>query len=310
MKSFNEYILENYDSINESSSVETKNNADRKKQLESMLRDKDYKDYVDTLNKMLDDPKAKALLIDGFGGKLGDTKLTFEKIKLKVRNLDPTQSEIDVTKSINFPLKKPENIDNYYSTGPNDVMIVGMPLITFRRNFVIDGHHRWSQVYAFNPEAEMVCFNYDGDIASGEMLRAVQGAIAAVKADETNKNDGKLPSEKVDGQNLYDKQWDKEAIIEYVKKTAVSSVIDTLKKYHKELDDMDKVAEYVANNLMRLKRINVPIPGAPNRGDMPQTDKGGPDPNDVRSSMPDKEGSALNKLKDGEIVKAAVEMPS
>lgn len=307
MKSFNEYILENYGSINESTSIETKNNADRKQQLIKLLGGKNYSEYIDVLNKMLDDPKAKALLIDGFGGELGDTKLKFEKVKLKVKTLDPTQSEIDVTKSINFPLKKPENIDNYYATGPNDVMIVGMPLITFRRNFIIDGHHRWSQVYAFNPEAEMVCFNYDGDISSGQMLKAVQGAIAAVKADEENENDGKLPSETVEGQNLYDKRWDKDTIIEHIKKTAVSGVIDTFKKYHKELDDMDKVANYVADNLMLLKANNVPIKGAPNRGDMPQTDKGGVDSNDVKSSMPDKEGSALNKLKDGEFVKGAVQ---
>ncbi len=308
MKSFNEYILENYGSINESTS-ETKNNAERKKELESWLKGKNYANYVDILNKMLEDPKAKALLMDGFGGELGDTQLTCQKMKLKVKNLEPTQREIDVSKSIDFPLKKPENIDNYYATGPNDVMIVGMPLITFRQNFVIDGHHRWSQVYAFNPEAQMICFNYDGDISAQQMLKAVQGAIAAVKADDSNNNDGKLPSETVEGKNLFDDKWDRDAIVEYVKKNAISGIIDTFKKYRKELDDMDKVANYVADNLMLLKTNNAPYGGssAPSRGDMPQTDKGGSNPNDVKSSMPDKEGSALNRLATKEFVKGAVQ---
>ena len=61
----------------ESKEISTKSNKERKEELERWLKHKKYEDYVDTLNKMLEDPKAKALLEDGFGGKLGDTKLIF-----------------------------------------------------------------------------------------------------------------------------------------------------------------------------------------------------------------------------------------
>ena len=307
MKKFNEYVNEqNLTSLSmQLFESETQDNNDRKKQLEKYLKGKKYPDYIKTLNDMLDDPKAAQLLEDGFGGDLGDTKLQFEVTKVSVRNLRPTQSEIDVKKSIDFPLTiDPKNIDNYYKTGENDV-IIKFPLITFRKNYVIDGHHRWSQVFAFNPDAKMVCCNYDGDISPIQMLKATQGDIAAVKADD-NKNDGKIPSEKVEGQNLFDDKWDKKAIIEYIKKTAKPEVPKIFSKYHANLTDIDAVAEFVAENLMDLKSNNYPEQGAPNRGDMPQTDQGGSNKDDAKSSLPGSEGSALNKLKDGEFVKGAV----
>lgn len=309
MKRLNNYIFDNL-LLESKTTVETNNNEERRKELEGWLKGKDYETYIDILNQMLGDPKAKTLLVDGFGGELGDTKLTFNQTKLLVKTLKPCQREIDVSKSIGHPLKKPEsNIDTYYSKDKDGVMILGMPLITFRNEYIIDGHHRWSQVYAFNPEAEMTVFNYDGPIASDQMLKAVQGSIAAVKADETNENNGKLPSNKVKGQNLFDKDWDEEAIIKYVKENAVPDIVDAYKKYHKELDTIDKVAEFIANNLMLLKANNTPVYGdkSPNRGDMPQTNKAGGDPNNSKTSMPDKEGSALNRLATKKFVKGAVQ---
>jgi len=170
-------------------------------------------------------------------------------------------------------------------------------------NYVIDGHHRWSQVFAFNPDAKMVCCDYDGDISPIQMLKATQGAIAAVKAE----NDGdKIPQNKVEGQNLFDTNWNEDAVKKHVKETAVDGVVDMFKKYKKELTDIDKIADFVAENLMDLKANNYPEKDAPNRGDMPQTDKGGKNTDDKKSAMPDQEGSALNKLKDGKFDKDAV----
>ena len=307
MKTIYEYI-ENRDVKPINNKYEGTSSAEeRRKELEDWLKGQDYENYVDTLNKMLDDPKAAALLVDGFGGNLGDTKLKFKPMKIIVSTLFPKQSEIDVTKSIDWELKNPEYIDTIMKNKP---IIFSMPLITFRHNYVIDGHHRWSQVYAFNPDAKMTCFNYEGDISPIEMLKATQGAIAAKKA-ESEGND-KIPSETVDGQNLFDKTWDREKIVEYIKskekdnKYDIAGCVNVVKSYKEEIDNVDKFAEYVAENLMQLKRNNPPIESAPNRGDMPQTDKAGNDPEDPKTSSPKTPGSALNKLKDGEFVRGAV----
>ena len=89
MKSINNYI----DNINlssflfESREVSTTSNKQRRKELEKWLKHKKYDDYVETLNKMLEDPKSAALLEDGFGGELGDTKLTFSVKEIPVSQL-------------------------------------------------------------------------------------------------------------------------------------------------------------------------------------------------------------------------------
>ena len=297
-----------YDFIVESKDDEdkgklTSSNKERLELLQKILKNKKYSEYIDTLNKMLDDPKAKILLKDGFGGELGNMQFTFKKRNIPVRKLRPTQSEIDITKSVDFPLEHPENIDNFYKNA--DACEIIMPLITFRGNYIIDGHHRWSQVFAFNPDAKMVCFDYDADISPIQMLKATQGAIAAVKAEN---GDGKIPVNTVDGENVFDEKLDSNAIKEHIKKTAVDGVVDTFKKYKKELTDIDKVSDFVTDNLMSLKANNYPetIKGesAPNRGLMPQTDKGGTDSGNKKTALPSKHGSALNKLKDGKFVRS------
>ena len=77
--------LSNY--IFESREISTTSNKQRRKELEKWLKNKNYEDYVTTLNKMIDDPKAKTLLEDGFGGELGDTKLTFNVKEIPVSQL-------------------------------------------------------------------------------------------------------------------------------------------------------------------------------------------------------------------------------
>ena len=307
MKKFNNYIIEQELDISENMlfESETSNNAERKKQLENYLKGKKYSDYVDTLNKMLEDPKAKVLLEDGFGGELGDTKLVFKIKKIPARNLRPTQSEIGVSDSLEYPLKHPENIDNYF-TNKNKLVIAGMPIITFRGNYVVDGHHRWSQVFAFEPEAKLVCCDYDGDISPIQMLKATQGAIAAVKADDTNDNNGKIPSSKVKSQNLFDDDWGEKEIKEYVIETSVDEAPEIMHKYVESVSTKEDLADYLAKNLIDLKSNNYPETGSPSRGDMPQTDRGGENYNDKKSSMPNKEGSALSKLRKGKFVKNAV----
>lgn len=282
----------------------TSSNAERKQELIEYLKGKKYEDYVQILNKMLEDPKAKALLEDGFGGELGDTKLKFKEKIIPVRNLRPTQSEIDVNKSVDFPLLHPEmNIDNYYSKG---CIINKIPIITFRGNYVIDGHHRWSQVYAFNPDATMTCYDYDGNISPISMLKATQGAIAAVMADDSNNNNGQIPQEKVNGQNLFDTKWDKDAIYKYIIDHARPEVLTYMQKYHNEFNSIEDVAEFVADSLMEMKSNNYPEHGSPSRGDMPQTDKAGSEPGNKQSADPSSPGSALNRLKIGKIVRNSV----
>lgn len=294
MKSINTYIFE-------SREIETLSNKERKKELEKWLKNKKYDDYVKTLNKMLEDPKAKALLEDGFGGELGDTKLNFSVKNINVSQLMPTQKEIDLDKSIKHALT---NETSFKKTFKNPIEI-NKPIVTFRQNYVIDGHHTWLQAITLNPNGKILAFNYDGDISPIQMLKAVQGTIAAVKAEDNN-NNGKLPSNKVNGPNFFDESFGRKQIRKYLEDTFNDSLIDIYCEYIKECKDKHDIIKYLEERLLDIKANNYPFEFAPSRDDMPQVFKGGTDENDKKSSLPDKEGSAMNKLKDDKFMKSAV----
>ena len=294
MKSINTYIFE-------SREIETLSNKERKKELEKWLKNKKYDDYVKTLNKMLEDPKAKALLEDGFGGELGDTKLNFSVKNINVSQLMPTQKEIDLDKSIKHALT---NETSFKRTFKNPIEI-NKPIVTFRQNYVIDGHHTWLQAITLNPNGKILAFNYDGDISPIQMLKAVQGTIAAVKAEDNN-NNGKLPSNKVNGPNFFDESFGRKQIRKYLEDTFNDSLIDIYCEYIKECKDKHDIIKYLEERLLDIKANNYPFESAPSRDDMPQVFKGGTDEKDKKSSLPDKEGSAMNKLKDDKFMKSAV----
>ena len=117
MQTLNNYI----DNINlssflfESREVSTTSNKQRRKELEKWLKHKNYTDYVETLNKMLEDPKSAALLEDGFGGDLGDTQLKFSIQKIPVSQLMPTQKEIDLDKSLKHALTERISFEKTFS---------------------------------------------------------------------------------------------------------------------------------------------------------------------------------------------------
>lgn len=324
MKKIYQYIAE---SMEDEDGVQTNSNSERYAELEKYLKGKKYGDYIKTLNKMLEDDKTKALLIDGFGGDLGDLKLMFKEKQLNVSALSPTQSEIDIQKSMNYAFAYPDNVDKYFK---GDAIVIKTPLITFKSEFIIDGHHRWSQVFAFNPKATMTVFDYtSSEINSIQMLKAVQGAIAAVKADN-NKNNGKLPIEEVHGPNVY--KFNKDDIKEYIIKVLNgeelcmkdkgkeiyvedkgAEFIKHMEKYVdvvKEAEGLEKkveaAADYIAGNFEELKSNHSPVQGAPERGEMPQTDQSSPDGEKADTYGPNDEGSALNKLKDDKVASKAL----
>lgn len=294
MISLNSYIFE-------SREVSTTSNKQRRKELEKWLKHKNYEDYVETLNKMLEDPKSAALLEDGFGGILGDTKLKFSVQKITVSQLMPTQKEIDLDKSLKHALVKAESFKKTFS----NPIEINKPIVTFRKNYIIDGHHTWLQAIALNPNGKILAFNYDGDISPIQMLKTVQGTIAAVKADDNN-NNGKLPSNKVEGPNFFSDKFDRKKIRKYLEDTFNDDLTDIYCEYIKECKDKNDIMKYLEERLLDIKANNYPFEAAPSRDDMPQVFKGGTDADDKSSALPDKEGSAMNKLKDDKFMKSAI----
>lgn len=276
IKDYQQYMS----SLNESLD-NTSNNKERKKELIQYLKNRKYDDYINVLDLMLSDPKLKVLIEDGFGGELGDMKFKFKATNIAVDKLIPTQNEIDLDKSLKFGLEKPDSLDNVFK----DVVEIKHPLVTFNGNFIIDGHHRWSQVMCFNPKAKMTCIDYSADISPIQMLKLTQGAIAA--------DLGSIPSQKVDGVSVYnctDKQLEG-----YIYKHVAIDGVDKIKKYVSSIETIDDYVEYVKDCTLNIKYNHPFIVNAPSRSIMPQTGKSG-------KGDPNKDGSALNRLKNGEFV--------
>ena len=289
MKGVFEYIVE---------SKLTSTNKERLEQLRKWLKGKKYEDYVDTLNKMLEDPKAKTLLDEGFGSEFGDLKFKFSAKLIPASDLYPSQNEIDIDKTIGAPFKNPDNIIKQYTI---PIVIANMPVVTFNGKYVIDGHHRWSEIAAYNPDGKMLCFDYSANITIEEMLKAVQGTIAAVMA----KKGEKLPAQHVEkGHNIFD--MSKSDVEKYIEEKENIETYEKMIELNSNLETIEQSRQFILDNLLKMKKEKQPSKNAPERGYMPQTSKGGSDINDKKTAFPNQVGSALNNLSTKKIDKKSI----
>lgn len=217
-----------------------------------MIQDKDYEDTVDFLDDIVKDPKLKFMLSLGFGGEFSNLKLKLKKVNIPAKRLIPTQSEIGTDETLRY-IVEGKDIDVCFEKQT----IVKKPIVTFQGTFIIDGHHRWSQIFVTNPEANVVCIDITGNLSPISMLKAVQCTIAS--------NLGKLIHKNVKGLNLYD--ISEKEIRKYLEDKLPESVIENLEKYYED------PIEALVKNALQLQRNNTPILNAPERGEMPQTSK-------------------------------------
>lgn len=224
------------------------------------LRDVPYTGLGDALDKICNDPKLYNLLKLGFGdGELAEVTMGVNDKDMGVKRLFPTQNEIGLDASLKYALAGKCSIDSYF-TKPALAQL--SPIVTFNGTFIIDGHHRWSQVYIINPNATMKAVNFTyRDQNPVLMLRNMQGSIAVA-----NKGIEKHYSNVA---NLF--AMTESEISKYIEDNIVDSCVEGLAKY-KVCKDKNGAVEYLTKNAMQLKDQNPPIKDAPNREYMPQTD--------------------------------------
>ena len=235
---------------------------ERRDAIIDLFKKRNYHDSIGMLNQMAQDDKFRVLVDAAFGGDsneaLGSVTLRESKEYKNTKSLASTQSEIDITKSLAWGLRgglgsEPNaqiavaNIDRIFEgksvkLGKGE----GLPIVTFG-SFIIDGHHRWAQVYCFNPSATMACVDFDGNLSPLQMLKAIQGCIAAINKD-------KLPQAIVKNRNMLTAS--KKAIKDYISKNILDEVVERIKHYKKELKDKDAVVDYITSNCMSMKYEN------------------------------------------------------
>jgi hypothetical protein len=215
-----------------------------------------YPGFVSALGKFAADPKFRQFVQDTDAEK---TKVSLAAIN--VTKLIPTQNEIDVDKSLAFPLTKAQAAAYALKGG---TVKVASPIIVFNGKFIVDGHHRWSQLYAINKDAKIVAYNMTNPEIETPMdaLKATQ--LAIIGAGATN-----IPKAEVKGKNLL--RMDEDALKQYVVKEATDDVAAVFNKM-KQLDSKEAIADYIWANVSEMQQTSQPVSGAPGRGIMPQAD--------------------------------------
>jgi hypothetical protein len=225
----------------------------------------DYKEFVTKLADIAGDPKVRAVLkagrIDGFPN---DENITISRISVAVKDLSPTQNEVDLGNSLSFPLAIPSAFER--DLAGEDVLVDKKPIVIAEGRYIIDGHHRWSEVYCINQDATIAAYNIEPentDVTGPlDYLKIVQLSIAAVRGD--------IPIEKVTGLNLFDIDLDAQ-LLEYIERATSKEV----RKFVSTTFDTDKPIEFihdlVRENILSMRETSSSVEGAPERKYMPQT---------------------------------------
>lgn len=155
---------------------------------------------VDWLNGPGADPRVRALLNSGRqDGKPRDEAAEITSTSKTIGQLTPTQREIELTKSIAFPLAKFDVLKNMISGGVQRIGPKGNDMIITSGDLIVDGHHRWSSLFSVaGPEGKIAAIDiklHEKD--APEVLAIVQTAIAATLTDGEP-----IPKAKAGGMNI------------------------------------------------------------------------------------------------------------
>ena len=126
----------------------------------------DYVTFIKRLGDNINDPK----FIEAIEYLAQLDRVDLVNMNLPVKSLIPTQNEIDIKKSLDFPLKSGQSMAAYLSGGP---VAPNGPIITSGGGkYIIDGHRRWSQVYVCNPNCAIQAID----------MSDIKGPFAALKS--------------------------------------------------------------------------------------------------------------------------------
>jgi len=249
----------------------------------------EYTKFVGWLGDNIKDEKVRKFIAGGLadGGDPSDDMFGFSDAAAPVSKLIPTQNEVDIDKSLAFPLVKTQGkgfIQNVSSNGP---FTLGDPIIIFNGKWIIDGHHRWSQLYACNKNASITAVNMTIEgLDPLKALKAVQMSIGA--------QTGKIPVQSVEGVNLLTiddrqlAQWIKTSVpaATYETIAAAPAVMKLLIPSEPEGDQSPGINEgaqmqsamvqaglvrVINSNIESMQQTSQPVKGAGPRDFMPQT---------------------------------------
>lgn len=231
------------------------NEEDAQEELKAILK-KDYIAFVGELGDNIKDPK----FVNAIKSLSSSSPVKTSAMTPVCTDLQPTQNEVVMDNSLSYPLKDAASAEASLKGGV--VAPGGRSIVTGGGGkFVIDGHHRWSQVFCLNPEAKIKAIDLTDIKKPLEALKATQLGIAAQL--------GEVPTAEGGGVNLF--TCGEGELKKYVIDKIQDPVVEVFKKYGKG-DTPEAIADFIWGNVQTLRKQSPPVAGAPKRDFMPQTD--------------------------------------
>lgn len=218
--------------------------------------------FVEKFKDIADDPAVHALIKAGTqDGKPTDEVVRFTSTNIPVTKLKPTQNEIGMAESLqNILTDKYNNVDMILRGGN---VVIKAPILILNNEWIIDGHHRWSQVYVCNPDCAIKAINMTASIKPQDALKAVQMAIVAASEE--------LPLSSAKGINLLTASAT--AIHRFIMKNGTTEVANQFFNAKKiQQPTLKFLADRITRNVLQMQQGSKPMTGAPDRDFMPQTD--------------------------------------
>jgi hypothetical protein len=227
---------------------------------------------IEVLNKM--NKAQRALFRKAYLNSEETEHIDYDETYLPVTQLFPTQNEIDFDKSVAVPLKM-KFPDTFKKMVLGEEVSLGGPVVISligSKYYIIDGHHRWSQVYMMNPKCKIHALVFKGAAEGNkdviDVLKDWQGAVMAAM--------GKIVQKPVKGRNIIGmSRQGLKALTKHVL-TKFPKTVEAFGKLNPKLKDIEAISENIAAHGEQMNANNKPIKGAPERMDMPQTAEKGP----------------------------------
>jgi hypothetical protein len=214
----------------------------------------DYPKFIELLGENIKDVKFRKLVVE----LAQKNAVKYDVIDVECEKLIPTQNEISINNSLFYPLTIKKCTEQYFNGEKVPIKIQGNTLVTCDNgHYIIDGHHRWSQVYVINPKAKMVCTDFYQLKSPLMGLKATQLGISA--------DLGYLPIQKVEDTNMLTAS--EETIKKYIREVITDECREVFTK-----NGITDPEEHIWKNVLLMKKHNMPIKNASKRDLMPQTD--------------------------------------
>lgn len=181
--------------------------------------------------------------------------------QIPVKDLMPSQREIDVEKVFEYIFTE-EDFDRFFG---KSVLLGDSPLVTFGGKYIVDGHHRWANIFILNPKAKVEVLDFEPEDKS----EGIEEFIERFDTADT--------SEREMEQDLY--KCSDDDLKKYIGSGISNDCVDGLLKNGciKEKEpagsydpEASQAIQYLLKNAIELRDKHKPEKDAPKRMEMPQ----------------------------------------